>query len=358
MGAQQSSTSATLDATMKPAEDTVDDCTPVPAATPVRARPQHRVTGPRRGALKHSRPAEPTTVVGAAEPSKGLQRLREFVCIRRAAAQRRCRLGGGKRRVIFQPKIRVTEFTRMLDGGGTVPGDNSIITLGLGRAFRAQTTPLAPPHLSGQPPAPPIEESAWVPPKQRERLLRRAMGDGLFFRLWSRRRREVLRIRASRRQSNSTAEDQQLMPISIEEANMRAKVLAHEVLQQRQQQQQQRIFSVLQDASIRTPARGRKRMRSASVRGQQKRHGKKKSRVAVAVATEAVSGSRPLGTEEPTNITVSAAKPSPLVQICSCCRNTLPSVPGAKAADATAELLYCPSCVVSGTIRASANAGA
>mmetsp|Transcript_62045 Transcript_62045/g.119566 ORF Transcript_62045/g.119566 Transcript_62045/m.119566 type:complete len:357 (-) Transcript_62045:318-1388(-) len=356
MGAQQSSTSATLDATMKPAEDTVDDCTPVPAATPVRARPQHRVTGPRRGALKHSRPAEPTTVVGAAEPSKGLQRLREFVCIRRAAAQRRCRLGGGKRRVIFQPKIRVTEFTRMLDGGGTVPGDNSIITLGLGRAFRAQTTPLAPPHLSGQPPAPPIEESAWVPPKQRERLLRRAMGDGLFFRLWSRRRREVLRIRASRRQSNSTAEDQQLMPISIEEANMRAKVLAHEVLQQ--QQQQQRIFSVLQDASIRTPARGRKRMRSASVRGQQKRHGKKKSRVAVAVATEAVSGSRPLGTEEPTNITVSAAKPSPLVQICSCCRNTLPSVPGAKAADATAELLYCPSCVVSGTIRASANAGA
>jgi len=268
--------------------------------------------------------------------------------------------------VTFQLKIRVTEFKRVLDGGGTVPGDGTHITLGLGRPLSAQTAPLAPPRLAGQPPPPPpIEESAWVPPKQRERLLRQAMGDGRYFRAWSRCQKEVRRIKAARQQSNSTAEDQELMPISLQQASMRAEALAHEVQPQQQQ--------ALQDTGMHRLTRGRKRRRTASSHGRQQQHGKKKLLVADVAATEAGSGGRQRAAEAPTDITVAAAKtfattmdaaaaastePTFMVRVCRYCHNTLPAVPGAKVAGGTTELLHCPSCVVSGAIRASAAAGA
>jgi len=349
---------------------------------PARSRPQHRVAVPRRGALKHRPPAEPTKAVGTAEQITGFRMLPALFCKRRAATKRRCKLGGGRHRLTFQPQIHVTEFKRVLDGGATVPGDGTHITLGLGRPLRSQTVPLAPPRLADQPPQVPIEESAWVQPKQRERLLRRAMGDGRYFRAWSRRRIEVRRIKASRQESNSTAVDQELMPTSFQEAWMRAEALAHEVQQQQhrqhqQHQQQQHTPSALQDTGMHRLTRGRKRRRPASLRGQQ--HGKKKSLVADVAAAEVVSGGRQLGAEAPTTIAAAAAKPfatamdaaaafldaaaasiepTLLVHVCKYCQNTLPAVPGAKAADATTKLLHCPSCAVSGAIRASAAAGA
>jgi len=353
IGAQQCSTPAMLDVPSTCVEDAVDGSAVVQDAKPARARPQHRLTVPSRGALKRCRPAQPAVAVGTLRQTRGLRMLRALVCIGRAAAKRRCILGGGMHRVTFQPKIRVTEFKRVLDGGGTIPGDGTHLTLGLGRALRTQTAPLAPPRLSSQPRPPPIEETAWVSPKQRERLLRRAMGDGPYFRVWSRRRREVLRIKASRRQSNSTSEDEELMPTSVEQASMRAEALAREV-----QWQQQDTPPALRDV------RGKKRMRSASSHGRQNQHGKKKLLVRSVAAAETVSGGRQLGAAEPTDITqaatktAAATKDAAAASICRYCQSTLPSVQGAKVADTTADSSLCPSCVLSGAIRASAAAGA
>jgi len=274
---------AAFDVPSKHSEDKVDNCTVFQDTKPARARPQHRVTLPKRGALKHRLPAKPTRAVRTIEQVTGFRMLRALLCKRRVAAKRLCILGGGRHSVTFQLKIRVTEFKRVLDGGGTVPGDGTHITLGLGRPLRVQTAPLAPSRLADQPPPLPIEESVWVPPKQRERLLRQAMGDGRYFRAWSRRRKEVRRIKASRRRSNSTADDQEFMPISFQQASMRAEALAHEV-------QQQHIPSAMQDTGMHRLTRGRQRRRSASSHGPQKQHGKKKSLVADVAATEAISG--------------------------------------------------------------------
>lgn len=156
--------------------------------------------------------------------------------------------------VTFTPSVRVTEFSRELDGGGTVPFDGTLLSLGLGKALRVKASPLA----QSSPYEKPIEERAWVPLRQRIRLLRKAMGDARYFRSWVRCRREVTRIKKSRACSNNNNDDRELMPTSFEEARSRALALSHEV-------QAQPASSALPSAAPSTPTsvdKGRKRRRS------------------------------------------------------------------------------------------------
>jgi len=129
------------------------------------------------------------------------------------------------KRISFSPVVKVTEFTRCLDGGGTIPGDGSKVTLGLGKPHRQLTVPLAPGQGKG---STPIEERAWLPTYQRVRLLRAAMGDAKYFNTWQRHRRDWHYICKSRQESNADRQDQLLMPTSYAEACKRAKALARE----------------------------------------------------------------------------------------------------------------------------------
>jgi len=130
-----------------------------------------------------------------------------------------------QKHISFSPVVSVTEFTRCLDGGGTIPGDGSKVTLGLGKPHRRLTVPLAPCQDNG---AVPIEERAWLPTPQRVRLLRAAMGDAKYFHSWRRHRRDWHHICKSRQQSNADAQDQLLMPTSYTEACKRARALSRE----------------------------------------------------------------------------------------------------------------------------------
>jgi len=132
----------------------------------------------------------------------------------------------GKRargRVTFARTVQVTEFARALDGGGTVPGDGSRVTLGLGRRLRVTSAPLICARPVGERP---IEERAWVPSCERVRLLRAFMGDARYTAAWLRHREEVVRVARTRKQSNEEdLKDRLLMPTSFKEARQRAEAL-------------------------------------------------------------------------------------------------------------------------------------
>mmetsp|Transcript_54876 Transcript_54876/g.117764 ORF Transcript_54876/g.117764 Transcript_54876/m.117764 type:complete len:257 (-) Transcript_54876:187-957(-) len=130
-----------------------------------------------------------------------------------------------RRKITFRPTVRVTEFKRVLDGGGTVPGDGTMVTLGLGQPLRMGVEPLAAPR---RPDDRPVEERVWLPNRDRIRILRASMGDARFFVAWARHRRELKKIRRSRQLSNSDGKDCQLMPVSIKDARERALQLSKE----------------------------------------------------------------------------------------------------------------------------------
>jgi len=121
--------------------------------------------------------------------------------------------------VVFRGTVSVTEFARLLDGGGTVPGDGTRVTLGLGSPVRRRTAPLAAPRGFRRRP---IEETAYVPCRERVRMLRKSMGDAGFFGAWARQRWEVARVLRSRRESAGDEKDHSMMPSSLEEARERA----------------------------------------------------------------------------------------------------------------------------------------
>lgn len=171
--------------------------------------PAHRRGAPKKGGILKREPA-------ATQPLRG-KRQWPLLCTRRARPVRP--------QVTFRPRVKVTEFARKLDGGGTVPFDGTLISLGLGRPKRATFAPLA----KNRPYAEPIEDRAWVPLSQRVRLLRRAMRDARYFRARAHARREALSIQRSREHSNAHDEDRQLMPTSLSEARQRALSLASEV---------------------------------------------------------------------------------------------------------------------------------
>jgi len=126
-------------------------------------------------------------------------------------------------RVTWRRTVQVAEFARTLDGGGTVPGDGSKVTLGLGRQLRVSAAPLVARRPAGEAP---IEERAWVPSCERVRLLRASMGDARYTAAWLRHREEVVRMARTRKQSNEEdPKDRLLMPTSFKEARQRAEAL-------------------------------------------------------------------------------------------------------------------------------------
>lgn len=143
---------------------------------------------------------------------------------RRAACPRRLRRSGP--RVAFSPKVRLEVYSRVLDGGDTVPGDGCMVSLGLGRRLRSLLAPLAGPPAAGRPG---VEENAYVTGTRRERLLRHSMGEVRYLKAWLRHRREVQQTLRSRREANQDGKDQQFM-LSPPEAQAAARQLREEAL--------------------------------------------------------------------------------------------------------------------------------
>lgn len=139
--------------------------------------------------------------------------------------------------VSFKSTVSVREYRRLLDGGGTVPGDGSSVTLGLGRLVAKSSAPLLHDRPSNKRP---IEERSWVPSGKRVHMLRKAMGDNVFFGMWARRRWEVARIKRSRKRCNSDDRDSVLMPESVGEAEDRAAALHEEVVRSNRRETPQR----------------------------------------------------------------------------------------------------------------------
>lgn len=122
----------------------------------------------------------------------------------------------------FRPEVRITEYSRKLDGGGTVPTDGSLVTVGLGKPVRLVQAPLARPRTR------PEEDVVWLPSRTRVHLLRKSMGDARYYRAWARHRWEMSKIRRLREQSKSDDADRLLMPTSAEQARKRAVELARQ----------------------------------------------------------------------------------------------------------------------------------
>lgn len=149
--------------------------------------------------------------------------------------------------VSFKSTVSVREYRRLLDGGGTVPGDGSSVTLGLGRLVAKSIAPL----LHDRPPSQrPIEERSWMPSSKRVRMLRQSMGDNVFFGLWARRRWEVARIKRSRKRCNSDDTDCAMMPESSGEAEGRAAALHEEVVRSSRREPPQRARAVSRAITI------------------------------------------------------------------------------------------------------------
>lgn len=126
------------------------------------------------------------------------------------------------RRVTFCTDVRITEYRRRLDGSGGVPTDGTLVPLGLGRRARLTRAPLAPSQER------PSAHVTWLSSNERLRLLRRSMGGASYVHAWVRQRREVAQLQRLREQSRRDPKDQQLMPVSAEEARRRALDLERE----------------------------------------------------------------------------------------------------------------------------------
>ncbi|CAK0903216.1 unnamed protein product [Prorocentrum cordatum] len=136
------------------------------------------------------------------------------------------RAAAARRRVEFAATVRVREYSRELDGprGCAVPADGSLVSLRLGRLKGRREAPLAAPRGALLP----IEDVAYVPSRDRVRLLRRSMGDHRFHVAWARGRWEMARDRRLRDERRADAGERTLMP-RPEDAHERAVRLAEEV---------------------------------------------------------------------------------------------------------------------------------
>lgn len=132
------------------------------------------------------------------------------------------------RRITFQPDVTVIEFSRQLDGGDTIPGDGTIVTVGLGKPVAVKKQPLACQPRSGRPP---IEERAWLTSSKRIRLLRRAMGHNRFSGAWQRHKKVTRQMCRERAASNSVPSDVCYMPTSLRDAQERGAKFAAEARQ-------------------------------------------------------------------------------------------------------------------------------
>jgi len=130
-------------------------------------------------------------------------------------------------RVSFKGTVQVIRFSPSVGGGGGVPTDGSLVSLGLGRRTRG---PAVSERLAKrccrhtQPHFP-----RWIPPLQRVRLLRRSLGDAKCFRSMSEQRVELRRLLKRRRESVEDPKELYMMPTSIDDGRSRALRLAAEV---------------------------------------------------------------------------------------------------------------------------------
>lgn len=204
-------------------------------------------------------PAAPPTLRQCRQPAPKkngiLRRRKGWRCDRRRAHA----LFRSTPHVLFNERVRVEEFRRRLDGGGTVPQDPCMVSLGLGKKVRSSVAVLARAPPTGRQP---IEERLWVPGRRRERLLRRAMGTQKYLKVWLRHRRQVLHIRRSRRQAKEDGKDRYFMP-RPSEAKLAARKWHEEALR----------FS----AEIKAASRSRSRS-SQHVAGRYEVHGGRKCR--------------------------------------------------------------------------------
>lgn len=153
--------------------------------------------------------------------------------LRRGVCSHRARRGGA--RVTFKQGVRVQEYRRRLDGGGTVPGDGCKMSLGLGRKAigPCRMEPLAKAPALGQKI---VEERVWVAGVHRERILRKAMGTKKYLKAWLRHRRDVQRTLRSRREAEQDEKDKFFM-LSPTEAREAAKQMTAEAKKFREEHQ-------------------------------------------------------------------------------------------------------------------------
>lgn len=168
---------------------------------------------------------------GAERPARAPARRGLLRSSLRAGRWQQLQRGCGRRkrappRVAFCATVRVQEYSRELDGGDTVPGDGSKVSLGLGKPTRVSYAKLAEPRRAGQAP---IEAKAWVPSRERQRVLRASMGEKRYLRAWLRHRREVVQMLCSRHETNKDGKDIVLMATSLQQARMQAQALSREV---------------------------------------------------------------------------------------------------------------------------------
>lgn len=160
----------------------------------------------------------------------------------------------GARGVSWLGTVRITEFSRALDGGCGVPADGSIISLGLGKPLRQVLERLAGDRQAGKAA---IEETRWVPEPQRVKLLRKAMGEARFYRALRPYRHETRRLLAAREVSKRDEKDKQLMPESFVEALSRAQLVQEEAAESLKDSRDARIRAcpVREHEAARSPGR-------------------------------------------------------------------------------------------------------
>lgn len=124
--------------------------------------------------------------------------------------------------------VTVVEFTRETGGGDGVPGDRTLVPLGLGKLARISYQPLMQERPRDRRP---IEESKWLDSDARIRVLRQAAGkDAKFYRALRRHRYETKQILNDR--DAAVHEDKlhlSLMPKSMDDAVKRAQLLSENV---------------------------------------------------------------------------------------------------------------------------------
>jgi|Transcript_25443 hypothetical protein len=174
-------------------------------------KPSTRSAQPAKGILKRR-----TTKKSLTTFQKFINRVRD-PCTRFAEAWlTSCGRRNGSQ-VKFKSTVKCIEFSPRLDNE-TVPGDNTIVCLGLGKVVAKREIPYA------QQPRkrPRVEERAYIPERDRIKLLRNSMGDKCFFVHWQQHRRATRKVITERKDTNNSLVDRAYMPESLREAQDRA----------------------------------------------------------------------------------------------------------------------------------------
>jgi len=134
-----------------------------------------------------------------------------------------------RRRVSFQPAVKVQEFSRCLGGGGGVPMDGTTVALGLGDLARVLEEPLG---AEGAMPGADVQVDPEAEPfssttaRWRVRVLKSSMGASYYNEQVKTHRLELQSLHNERLRTNSSSLDFRMQPTSAEKAYERAKRLS------------------------------------------------------------------------------------------------------------------------------------